>query len=44
MYDNILVAEKKLQWIEGTKARSDGYLEFQRRPEPMLRWFVMHMS
>jgi hypothetical protein len=23
-----------LQWIEGTTARWDGYLEFQRRPQP----------
>jgi hypothetical protein len=44
MYDNIPVAEKKLQWIEGTKARWDGYLEFQRRPEPMLSWFDEYMS
>jgi hypothetical protein len=43
MYDNIPVADKKLQWIEGTKARWDGYLEFQRRPEPMLDWFAKHM-
>jgi hypothetical protein len=43
MYDNIPVAEKKLQWIEGTKARWDGYLEFQRRPEPMLEWFAKYM-
>jgi uncharacterized protein len=44
MYDNIPVADKKLQWIEGTTARWDGYLEFQRRPEPMLEWFDQHMS
>jgi hypothetical protein len=44
MYDNIPVAEKKLQWIEGTKARWDGYLEFQRRPQPMLDWFAQYMS
>jgi hypothetical protein len=43
MYDNIPVADKKLQWIEGTTARWDGYLEFQRRPEPMLEWFDQHM-
>src|SRR5580704_8851844 len=43
MYDNIPVAEKKLQWIEGTKARWDGYMEFQRRPEPMLAWFDSHI-
>lgn len=43
MFDNILVAEKKLQWIEGTTARWDGYLEFQRRPQPMLDWFAQYM-
>jgi uncharacterized protein len=44
MYDNIPVADKKLQWIEGTTARWDGYLEFQRRPAPMLEWFDQHMA
>jgi len=44
MFDNIPVAEKKLQWIEGTTARWDGYLEFQRRPQPMLDWFAQSMS
>jgi hypothetical protein len=44
MYDNIPVADKKLQWIEGTTARWDGYLEFQRRPGPMLEWFDQHMA
>jgi hypothetical protein len=24
--------------------RWDGYLEFQRRPEPMLGWFAKHMQ
>jgi uncharacterized protein len=43
MFDNIPVAEKKLQWIEGTTARWDGYLEFQRRPQPMLDWFAQYM-
>jgi uncharacterized protein len=44
MFDNIPVADKKLQWIDGTTRRWDGYLEFQRRPEPMLSWFASHMS
>jgi uncharacterized protein len=44
MFDNISIADKKLQWIHGTTARWDGYLEFQRRPEPMLSWFEEHMS
>jgi hypothetical protein len=44
MFDNIPVTDKKLQWIEGTTARWDGYLEFQRRPQPMLDWFTRRMS
>jgi len=38
------VADKKLQCIHGTTRRWDGYLEFQRHPEPMLEWFAKHMS
>jgi pimeloyl-ACP methyl ester carboxylesterase len=44
MYDNIPTADKKIQWIEGSTARWDGYLEFQRRSEPMLEWFEQHMA
>jgi uncharacterized protein len=44
MYDNIPVAGKKLQWIHGTTRRWDGYLEFQRHPEPMLEWFAKYMN
>ena len=44
MFDNIPVADKKLAWIKGSTARFDGYLEFQRRPAPMLEWFDKHMS
>ena len=44
MFDNIPVADKKLSWIRGTTRRCDGYLEFQRHPEPMLEWFAQHMS
>jgi predicted alpha/beta hydrolase len=43
MYDNIPIAEKELQWIEGSTARWDGYMEFQRRPQPMLDWFAQYM-
>ncbi|WP_394842238.1 alpha/beta hydrolase [Pendulispora brunnea] len=43
MFDNIPVADKKLHWIRETSARWDGYLEFQRRPGPMLDWFERHM-
>ncbi len=44
MFDNIPVVEKKLEWIRNTTKRWDGYLEFQRRPEPMLAWLAAHMS
>ena len=44
MFDNIPIVEKKLQWIYGTSARWDGYLDFQRRPQPMLEWFEKYMS
>jgi len=44
IFDNISVPEKKLQWIEGTTARWDGYLEFQRRPKPVLEWFSKYMA
>lgn len=44
MFDNIPIADKKLHWIEGTTRRWDGYLEFQRRPGPMLDWFAPHMA
>jgi pimeloyl-ACP methyl ester carboxylesterase len=44
MFDDIPVAEKRLHWIEGTTARWDGYLEFQRRPEPMLEWFGKYLA
>jgi uncharacterized protein len=44
MFDNIPVADKRLQWVYGTTARWDGYLEFQRRPAPMLEWLESHMS
>jgi hypothetical protein len=44
MFDNIPVADKRLLWIEGTTAHWDGYLEFQRRPQPMLEWFDQHMA
>lgn len=44
MFHNIPLGDKKLLWIYGTSARWDGYLKFQRRPEPMLQWFEQHMS
>ena len=42
IYDRI-PTEKQLHWIEGTSARWDGYLEFQRRPQPMLAWFEKYL-
>jgi len=44
MFDNIPVTDKKLLWIRDSTARWDGYLEFQRRPQPMLEWFASHMD
>ena len=43
MYDNIPSTEKKLQLVENTTARWDGYMEFQRRPQPMLDWFARYL-
>ncbi|SHP08250.1 Alpha/beta hydrolase family [Mycobacteroides abscessus subsp. abscessus] len=43
IYDAIPV-EKELLWIQNTTRRWDGYLEFQRRPEPMLAWFERYMK
>lgn len=42
-FDNIPIPEKRLHWVEGTTARWDGYLEFQRRPEPILHWFRTYL-
>jgi alpha/beta superfamily hydrolase len=44
MIKAIDVEDKKLVWVRGTTARWDGYLEFQRRPEPMLQWFDRHFG
>ncbi|KOG91957.1 alpha/beta hydrolase [Streptomyces varsoviensis] len=35
--------DKELQWVEDTHRRWDGYLEFQRRPQPVLDWLHAHM-
>ncbi|KIF78752.1 hypothetical protein QR77_11805 [Streptomyces sp. 150FB] len=40
MFDNIPATDKQLRWIEDTSARFDGYLEFQRRPKPILDWLT----
>ena len=39
MFNAMDTKDKELAWVYGTTARWDGYLEFQRRPEPMLEWF-----
>lgn len=44
MFDAIPVAEKHLQWIEGTTARWDGYLDLQRDPQPKLDFLARHMA
>ena len=36
--------EKRLHWIEGTSARWNGYMEFKRRPQPMLDWLARFMD
>jgi hypothetical protein len=43
-FDAMPTAEKELHWIYGSTARWDGYLEFQRRPEPMLAWLEKYMG
>lgn len=44
MYDNIPIQEKELHWIEGTTARWDGYLDFQRDPQAKLDFLARHMK
>ena len=44
MYDHMPATPKTLHWIDGTTARWDGYVEFQRRPGPMLDWFERFMA
>ncbi|MBS9721978.1 hypothetical protein JYU29_14900 [Tianweitania sp. BSSL-BM11] len=43
-FDAIPIEDKALHWIRDTTKRWDGYLEFQRRPEPMIAWFDRHMA
>lgn len=44
MYNAMPAAQKYLHWIEGTSRRWDGYLEFQRHPDQMLKWFDTFMN
>ncbi|WP_110603208.1 alpha/beta hydrolase family protein [Salinicola lusitanus] len=43
-FDALPIDDKSLHWIHGTQARWDGYLEFQRRPGPMLDWLNRYMT
>jgi pimeloyl-ACP methyl ester carboxylesterase len=44
MFANLDTSDKTLHWVENSTLRWDGYLEFQRRPEPVLKWLETHMS
>ncbi len=44
MYDAVPVADKKIQYIEGTPWRFKGYSFFSEHPEEMIEWFDMHMK
>lgn len=44
MFTAIDAVDKKLFWVEESTARWDGYLEFQRRPRPILDWFAKYMG
>ncbi|MBP2337574.1 pimeloyl-ACP methyl ester carboxylesterase [Saccharothrix coeruleofusca] len=43
MFEVMDVRDKRLAWVRGTSARWDGYLEFQRRPQPVLEWLSRHV-
>jgi pimeloyl-ACP methyl ester carboxylesterase len=43
-FASVQTEDKTLQWIEGTTRRWDGYLEFQRRPRPILDWLRTHLA
>lgn len=42
IFDALPTEDKKLHWIENSQRRWDGYLEFQRNPQPMLDWINQH--
>lgn len=44
MHELIDHHDKILSWVEDTTLRWDGYLEFQRRPEPVLTWLAKHFA
>ena len=43
-FENLATTDKQIAWVRDTPSRWDGYLEFQRRPQPMLDWFEQHMG
>lgn len=43
-FDALSTTDKTLHWVEDTTLRWDGYLEFQRRPQPILDWIDSHMA
>jgi pimeloyl-ACP methyl ester carboxylesterase len=43
MFDAVPGDRKQLHWVRGTTRRWDGYLEFQRRPGPVLDWLSTTM-
>lgn len=43
IYDNIVVDDKKLFWIEGTTIRTEAYRHFPNDPTQVLNWFGAHM-
>ncbi|MFD3308640.1 alpha/beta hydrolase family protein [Streptomyces sp. NPDC058656] len=44
MFKALDVEDKRLEWVRDTTARWDGYLEFQRRPEPILDWLSHRLA
>ena len=43
MFAGLNTEDKTLHWVYDSTRRWDGYLEFQRRPEPILAWLKDHM-
>lgn len=44
LYDALPTDDKHLHWIPDSRRRWDGYLGFQRNPQPMLDWIAGHTS
>ncbi|GAA3614435.1 hypothetical protein GCM10022223_33350 [Kineosporia mesophila] len=43
-FEALATKDKTLYWVENTTRRWDGYLEFQRRPQPILDWLEEHLA